>query len=295
MEQLIQINPEKQRLPEWFKIRLPASETYFKVKQMIPGNTHTICEEGRCPNRSECWSRGTATFLLLGEFCTKNCLYCNVKTGKPLPPDLDEPKKVAGIVKKLGLKYVVLTSVTRDDLKDGGAFIFAETIREIKKLNPEIKVEVLTPEFRDSCEKSVDIIMEANPDVFAHNIETIPRLYPVVRKQGRYEYGIRILKMIKEKNYGMITKSSIILGMGETKEEVVNVMNDLRKLDVSIITMGQYLRPSHKHHPIAKFYHPDEFKEFEELSYEMGFKFAKCGPLVRSSYYAEHGLNASLH
>ena len=280
----------QRRHPDWLKVSLPGGENYAKIKSLLDEEgTHTVCEEAKCPNAGECWNRGTATFLILGDTCTRYCGYCNVKTGKPTHNDLEEPKKVARIVNKLGLKYAVITSVTRDDLKDGGASIFAETIKEIKALNPECKVEVLTPDFRLK-EDSINAVLDAKPDVFAHNMEVVRNLFPQLRPAGDYNASLRFLKKIKELEPEQRTKSGIMLGFGEKKEHIAEVMNDLRLAKCDIFTIGQYLQPTINHHPIVKYYTPTEFKELEEFGYKMGFSFVKSGPLVRSSYYAEEGL-----
>lgn len=280
----------QRRHPDWLKVKLPGGENYAKIRALLnESGIHTVCDEAKCPNAGECWNRGTATFLILGDTCTRYCGYCNVKTGKPVGLDLEEPKKVARTVNKLGLKYAVVTSVTRDDLKDGGAGIFAETINEIKRLNPECKVEVLTPDFRFR-EDAIKTVLDAKPDVFAHNIEVVKNLFPNLRPGGDYNLSLRFLRKIKELNPEQKTKSGIMVGLGEKKEGIAKVMHDLRLAKCDIFTIGQYLQPTTSHHKIVRYYTLLEFKELEDFGYKMGFKFVKAGPLVRSSYYAEEGM-----
>ena len=299
MSGLIQIKPQR-RHPDWFKIKFPSGESYGKVKGLVKTNRlHTICEEARCPNLSECWSHGTATFLILGDTCTRYCAYCNVKTGKPGKIDLSELKKVADAVKKLNLKYVVITSVTRDDLEDGGASIYADTVKEIKKLNRNCKVELLIPDFRlrnkdnkNNRDDKISIdalkkVIGARVDVLGHNIEAVRRIFLKVRKGGNYDLSLQLLKTIKKINKKIKTKSGIILGLGETKEEIIETMQELRDNDVDFLTLGQYLQPSEKHVKIEKYYKPEEFGELKEIGLKMGFRHVEAGPLVRSSYRAD--------
>ena len=303
MSELIQIQT-KPRKPDWFKIKLPSGEKYELVKSLTKTNRlHTICEEAKCPNLSECWSHGTATFLILGDVCTRWCGYCNVKTGKPGKVDLEEPKNVADAVKKLNLKYVVITSVTRDDLKDGGASIYADTITEIKKLKPDCSVELLIPDFKIRSGKilregylnigALKKVIGAKPDVLAHNIEAVRRVFQRVRPGGNYDVSLQLLNTIKKINPKMPTKSSIILGFDETIDEIKQTMLDLRNNDVDFLTLGQYLQPSMRHVKIEKYYTPNEFEELKKVGLEMGFKHVEAGPLVRSSYRADK-LNAIL-
>jgi lipoic acid synthetase len=262
---------------------------------------HTICEEAKCPNLSECWSHGTATFLILGDTCTRWCSYCNVKTGKPGQLNTHEPKLVADAVKKLNLKYVVITSVTRDDLKDGGALIYAETVREIKKQAQNCSVELLIPDFKEMTGQilvegklnigALKAVISAKPDVLAHNIEAVRRVFAKVRPGGNYDVSLELLKKVKEIDPNMPTKSSIIVGFDETLQEIKETMQDLRDNDVDFLTLGQYLQPSMKHAKIERYYTPDEFKELKEIGYKLGFKHVESGPLVRSSYRADK-LNA---
>ncbi|MBI2651031.1 lipoyl synthase [Candidatus Woesearchaeota archaeon] len=300
MEELIQI--KARRHPDWIKIRLPYGEKYEKVKSLVKTNRiHTICEEAKCPNLAECWSHGTATFLILGDMCTRYCAYCNVKTGKPLKLDLEEPKKVADAVGKLNLRYVVITSVTRDDLIDGGASIYAETSKEIRKLNPNCSIELLVPDFKIRSGKilregylnfdALKKVVDAKPDVLAHNIEAVRRVFARVRQGGNYDVSLELLRKTKEINPNMKTKSSIMLGFDETFDEVKETMQDLIDNNVDFLTLGQYLQPSTIHAKIEKYYKPEEFEELKKIGYELGFKNVEAGPLVRSSYRADK-LNA---
>ncbi len=299
MSGLIQIKPQR-RHPDWFKIKFPSGESYGKVKGLVKTNRlRTICEEAKCPNLSECWSHGTATFLILGDTCTRYCGYCNVKTGKPEEVDFSELKKVADAVKKLNLKYVVITSVTRDDLGDGGASIYVDTIKEIRKLNRNCKVELLIPDFRlrnkdnkNNRDDKISIdalkkVIGARVDVLGHNIEAVRRIFLKVRKGGNYDLSLQLLKTIKKINKKIKTKSGIILGLGETKEEIIETMQELRDNDVDFLTLGQYLQPSEKHVKIEKYYKPEEFEELKEVGLKMGFRHVEAGPLVRSSYRAD--------
>ncbi len=299
MSELIQINiTPKRKHPDWFKVKIPTGEKYNKVKNLVKTNRlHTICEEAKCPNLSECWSHGTATFLILGDVCTRWCGYCNIKTGKPYELDLEEPKKVADAVKKLNLRYVVITSVTRDDLADGGAFIYANTLKQIKKINKNCKVELLIPDFKIMNGKilregylnieALKTVVEGKPDVLAHNIEAVRRVFARVRPGGNYDVSLELLKTIKKINKKMPTKSSIILGFDETKEEIIETMQDLRKNNVDFLTLGQYLQPSMRHVKIGRYYKPEEFEELRKIGIDMGFKHVEAGPLVRSSYRAD--------
>tara|TARA_B100000315_G_scaffold133360_2_gene122877 strand:+ start:4941 stop:5861 length:921 start_codon:yes stop_codon:yes gene_type:complete len=299
MSELIQIKTKPtRRHPDWFKIKLPSGTEYNQVKKLVKTNRlHTICEEAKCPNLAECWSHGTATFLILGDTCTRYCGYCNVKTGKPGEVDFSEPKKVADAVKKLNLKYVVITSVTRDDLEDGGASIYANTIKEIKKINENCSVELLIPDFKIRSGKvlkegylnfdALKTVIEAKPDVLGHNIEAVRRVFSRVRPGGNYDVSLELLRKVKEINPNMKTKSSIILGFDETKKEIIETMQDLRENNVDFLTLGQYLQPSMKHVKIEKYYKPREFEELKEIGMKMGFKHVEAGPLVRSSYRAD--------
>jgi lipoic acid synthetase len=275
----------KERRPEWLRIKLQVNESFMKVRNIVSDHKlHTVCEEARCPNMSECWSRGTATFMILGDICTRSCGFCAVKTGKPVGLDIDEPRRVAQAVKLMGIKHAVITSVNRDDLKDGGAGIFAETIKKIRELVPECRVEVLIPDFKGD-ERALDIVIEAKPDILNHNVETVPRLYKIVRPQAKYERSLKVLEYCKK--HGLVTKTGLMLGIGEKTEEVIDVMKDLRSIDVDILTLGQYLQPTKMHLPVDRFVQPEEFEMLKKIGLEMGFKYVESGPLVRSSYHAE--------
>jgi len=279
------VEPLPPRRPEWLKARIPSGENYARLKDLITTHKlHTVCEEARCPNMGECWNHGTATFMILGDVCTRSCGFCAVKTGKPLELDADEPLRVAEAVKLMRVRHAVITSVNRDELYDGGAQIFAETIRQVRALNPETKIEVLIPDFKGE-EFALDIVLDAFPDILNHNTETVPRLYDVVRPQAKYERTIELLDRAKRR--GFVTKTGMMLGLGETTGEVTKVMEDLRKAGCDILTLGQYLQPTKAHLAVDRFVHPDEFKMFKELGREMGFKHVESGPLVRSSYHAE--------
>lgn len=274
--------------PDWLKVQLPSGEAYSRIKDLMEGKTHTVCEEARCPNLAECWQKGTATFLILGDICTRNCRYCNVRHGTPADIDADEPNAVAGIIKELRLKYAVITSVTRDDLIDGGATIFKETVREIKR-SGNTKVEVLTPDFKGKV-SSLRHILIAEPDVFAHNIETVERLFPSIRPEADYKRSILLLKRVKEFAPKQITKSGLMIGLGETKNEILKTMRTLRLVKVDILTIGQYLQPKQDLVNVEKYYTPEEFEEFKKIGQEMGFRHVESGPLVRSSYHAEDAI-----
>ncbi|MDR4464605.1 MAG: lipoyl synthase [Nitrospira sp.] len=273
------------RLPSWFKVNAKTGPDYLEIKDTLERlGLHTICEEARCPNRWECWNARTATFLILGDICTRRCHYCSVETGRPLPVDEKEPSRVAEAVRALGLRHAVITSVNRDELPDGGASVFAETIRQTRQVNPSCTIEVLIPDFEGN-EVALAMVCAEKPDILNHNIETVRRLFPSIRPQGKYQRSIDLLARAKQ--HGMKTKSGLILGMGETLEEVRDVMRDLRAVDCQIITIGQYLQPTRDHLPVAKFYEPSEFALLEEEGLAMGFTHVESGPLVRSSYHAE--------
>ena len=282
---LVSISPRLPR-PEWIRAPARTGENYQQVRALIEGlRLHTVCESAACPNAGECWNHRTATFMILGNVCTRRCGFCAVSKGAPLPVDYDEPRRVAEAAATLGLKYAVITSVNRDDRKDGGAELFALTIRAIRERIPGCKVEVLIPDFQGS-HAAMDIVMEAAPDVLNHNIETVPRLYRQVRLGARYERSLDILAYAKQLRPDIPTKSGIMLGLGETLEEVHQVMRDLRAHKVDILTVGQYLRPSPKHLPVLRYVHPDEFAEIARLGRQMGYAHVESGPLVRSSYHA---------
>jgi lipoic acid synthetase len=281
--------PERQRRgprPEWLKVRLPGGEKYAAVKRLV--NHHrlnTVCEDARCPNIGECWSAGTATFMILGDVCTRACRFCAVKTGRPPAYDPDEPRRVAEAIGALNLKYAVITSVDRDDLEDGGAFIFAETIRLARGCCPAIGIEVLIPDFRGD-RGALGTVMAARPDVLAHNVETVPRLYPTARAGSRYARSLDVLRLAGEFGCRVLTKSSVMLGLGESPDEAVQVMKDLRAAHVDILTLGQYLQPTRDNLPVARFYTPAEFAELRRTALSLGFSHVEAGPLVRSSYHA---------
>jgi lipoic acid synthetase len=275
-----------QRLPEWLTIRLPRPETIKNVERMMRDkNLHTVCESARCPNLPECWSKQTATFMILGDTCTRSCGFCAIKVGHGLEVDPFEPVNVAMTAKKMNMKHVVVTSVARDDLKDEGATQFARTIEMLHKHVPDIIVEVLTPDFKAKPE-CVKLVTDAHPEIYNHNIETIARLHKVVRPQAKYSRTLRVLEMVKELDPTIYTKSGLMLGLGETREEVVATMKDLRAIGVDAVTIGQYLRPTMHHLPVVSFIHPDEFKEYEKIGEDMGFAFVASGPFIRSSYNA---------
>ena len=277
----------QRKLPEWLKVKMPSGSKYENLKKLMGDQMlHTVCEEARCPNIGDCWERETATYMILGDTCTRACTYCAVKTGSPTGLDLEEPIRLAKTVQTLGLKYAVITSVNRDDLPDGGAFIFGQCIRQIKKLSPSCKVEVLTPDFEGNWD-SLKTVLDSEPDTFNHNIETVRRIFPKVRAKGNYELSIELLHKAKEIQADLITKSGIMVGLGETKDEIICTMKDLRAVDCNLLTIGQYLRPSTKHTPILKWYTPKEFKELEEIGLSLGFSHVASGPLVRSSYHAD--------
>ncbi len=277
----------KQQRPDWLKVRLPSGESYFHLKSLMRGKTlHTVCEEARCPNVAECWGQGTATFMILGDICTRACRFCAVKTGMPNVADLDEPSRVAEAVASMGLRHAVITSVNRDDLKDGGARIFAETIRSVRDQNPDTSIEVLIPDFKGSRE-SLKTVLDANPEILAHNIETVPTLYKKVRPGANYRQSVELLRRSREMAPETFTKTGIMVGLGETREQIAHVMEELVvDAGVDIFTIGQYLQPTKEHHPVMRFYHPDEFEALAREGKELGFRHVESGPLVRSSYHA---------
>lgn len=276
----------QQRLPEWLTIRVPRPDTIKHVEQMMRGkNLHTVCESARCPNLPECWSKKTATFMILGDTCTRSCGFCAIKVGKGLEVDPFEPANVAKATEELGLKHVVVTSVARDDLADEGASQFASTIRAIHKRIPGVIVEVLTPDFKGK-EECIRIVCEAHPEIYNHNIETIERLHTIVRPQAKYARTMQLLRLVKEIDPSIYTKSGLMLGLGESKDEVVATLRDLREAGVDAVTIGQYLRPTMKHLPVVEYVHPDVFKEYEAIGEELGFAFVASGPFIRSSYNA---------
>jgi lipoic acid synthetase len=282
---LVSIEPKLAR-PSWLKARAPVGENYYELKRLVQDmNLHTVCESAACPNIGECWNRRAATFMILGNVCTRRCGFCAVQKGAPLTVDYDEPRRVAEACAVLGLKFAVITSVNRDDRKDGGAELFALTIRAIRDRLPGCGIEVLVPDFQGS-HAAMDIVLEAAPDVLNHNTETVPRLYRQVRLGARYERSLDMLAYVKKARPGTPTKSGLMLGLGETIEEVLAVMRDLRASEVDILTLGQYLRPSQKHLPILRYVSTEEFADLKRRGYEMGFRHVESGPLVRSSYHA---------
>ena len=275
----------RERLPEFLKRPIIDTEKTRTVRKILKTNClNTVCENARCPNKNECYTKNTATFLIMGNNCTRNCRYCNITCNKPEPLDINEPKHIADAVKSLGLKYAVITSVTRDDLEDGGAKHFADCIREIRATSPNTKIEILTPDFKNKKE-SLDIIIEAHPDVFNHNIETVRAVFKTARPQGNYNNSLEVLKYIKE-NSDIVTKSGLMIGLGETFEQIKETIEDLHKVNCDILTIGQYIQPSKEHLPVAKYYQPEEYEQLKKLTASIGITQYQIGPLVRSSYNA---------
>jgi lipoyl synthase len=276
------------RLPEWLRLRLPTSDTFANTRSLLDElKLHTVCESAKCPNHWECWSQGTATFMIAGDHCTRACGFCAVKTAKPLALEIDEPARVAEATHRMRLKHVVITAVARDDLEDGGAKHFAETITSVKNLNPGIIIEVLVPDFLDKDE-SIDVVLKAEPHIYNHNLETVRRLTPVVRHRATYERSLSVLAKVKKIcGQKVYTKSGMMLGLGETEEEILQSMRDLRASHCEILTLGQYLQPTLKHLPVREFIHPDKFKEYKEHAETLGFLHVASGPMVRSSYHAD--------
>jgi lipoyl synthase len=279
----------KEHLPEWLKVPMPTGVNYSKVKNLIAQHgLHTICSSGNCPNKGECWSAGTATFMILGDKCTRNCSFCFVKSLKPEPVDWNEPERLAKAIQILGLKHCVLTSVARDDLKDGGAAFWAETIRTVKKINPSISMEVLIPDF-DGDHNLIDMIIREKPEVISHNVETVERISPKIRSKATYRRSLDVLAYIASS--GIIAKSGIMLGLGETETEVFTTLDELYKVHVKVVTIGQYLPPSEKHATLVEYVKPEMFRKYKEKGLELGFKHVESGALVRSSYHAERHVN----
>jgi len=275
----------KIKKPDWLRVKLPIGESYKHVRNLVDTHKlHTICESGNCPNMGECWGAGTATFMILGNICTRSCGFCAVATGRPEPVDWEEPQRVAEAICLMKVKHAVITSVDRDELRDGGSVIWQNTIKAIKALNPETTLETLIPDFKGDQE-NIQRIIEAAPEVVSHNIETVERLTRQVRIQAKYRRSMEVLRILKEG--GMRTKTGIMLGLGESKEEVIETMNDLAAVNVDVLTLGQYLQPTSKHLVVERFVHPDEFAEFREIGYSLGFDYVESGPLVRSSYHSE--------
>jgi lipoyl synthase len=273
------------RKPDWLKIQLPKGDNYLKVKGILEEKgLHTICSSGKCPNMGECWNAGTATFMILGDICTRSCKFCATKTGKPLPVDTDEPEKIAQSIKQLNLKHVVITSVDRDDLRDGGSEIWANTVRKVKELNPETTIETLIPDFGGNKDH-LHMVIESKPDIISHNLETVRRLTPKIRSAAQYDRSLEVLRQIAAS--GLRAKSGIMVGLGETEAEVLATMDDLRKVNCEIFTIGQYLQPTSAHLPVSEYVHPDVFEKYRVAGLEKGFAFVESKPLVRSSYHAE--------
>ena len=286
----IKIVPLQQRLrkPQWIRVKSGSGQGYHDVKRLLREHKlHTVCEEASCPNIGECFSKGTATFMILGDICTRRCPFCDVAHGKPLPPDLTEPEHLAQSIALLKLKYVVITSVDRDDLRDGGAEHFSRCLSAIRINSPDTKLESLVPDFRGRMDLALDSLSLCLPDVLNHNLETVPRLYPLARPGADYSHSLQLLKEFKARFPQVMTKSGLMLGLGETNEEVLQVMRDLRSHQVEMLTLGQYLQPSDGHLPVLRYVTPDEFKAFEQAALDMGFSNAACGPMVRSSYFAD--------
>jgi len=276
---------ENVRRPEWLKVRLPQGDGYSRIRSLVEKHQlHTVCESARCPNLAECWNAGTATFMILGDICTRSCGFCAVTTGKPLGLDLGEPVRLARAIHTLGVRHAVITSVNRDELPDGGAAIFAACIRAVRREVPDCRVELLIPDFLGKWE-ALDVVLDAAPDILGHNTETVPRLYTRVRPKAKYERSLELLRRAKDK--GAFTKSGLMLGIGETDDEIVTVMHDLRAVDCDVLTLGQYLQPTKEHLPVERFVHPERFARFRALAMELGFRHCEAGPLVRSSYHAE--------
>jgi lipoic acid synthetase len=285
VEEFPRITPEDSRKPPWLKIRLKHTENFHSIKKLMNKNDlHTVCEEAQCPNMNECWNRGTATFMILGDICTRSCGFCAVKTGRPEMLDTEEPQRVVDAAIKMDLQHVVVTSVNRDERKDGGAPVFADTIRGLHEAMPHCTVEVLIPDFKGDW-NALKTVMDAGPDILNHNMETVPRIYRKVRPQAKYPRSLELLRRAKE--YGMRTKSGIMVGIGEETGEVVELMRDLRSANVDIMTIGQYLQPTKSHLPVDRYVHPDEFNYYNRIGLEMGFKVVESGPMVRSSYHAD--------
>jgi len=285
----IKIDPSlhQARKPEWIKVRLPSNPVFWSTKEVVADlRLHTVCEEAQCPNRWECWSQGTATFMIAGERCTRACGFCAVITAKPFALDADEPQRVAEAVRRMNLKHVVITAVARDDLQDGGAEHFAQTIQAIRSLDRRVVIEVLTPDF-NGREESILTVLDARPAVFNHNLETVERLTPSVRSRAKYRLSLQVLARAKQLSPGTVTKSGIMLGLGETEPELFQALDDLRQSGVQVLTLGQYLRPTPQHLPVVSYIHPDQFAVYREVAYARGFVHVSAGPLVRSSYHAD--------
>jgi lipoic acid synthetase len=294
MPRVINLAPAQPRAPkpEWLKVRAPGSPSYLRLKSLMRGlNLHTVCEEAQCPNIGECWHHGTATFMILGDVCTRSCSYCAVAHGRPAAPDAGEPERVANAIRALDLSYVVITSVDRDDLSDGGASIFAETIRRTRAQLVRCRIEVLIPDFQGS-EAALEAVLDARPDVLNHNTETVPRLYRMARSGGRYARTLELLERSRRHAPDIPTKTGLMVGLGEDRSEILATLEDLRRVDCQILTIGQYLRPTAAHAPLVRYYHPDEFRELKSRALDLGFVHVESGPLVRSSYHAHETADA---
>ena len=277
----------KRRLPEWFKAPMPGGPNYLRLRNLMRAEQlHTVCEEAHCPNIGECWERGTATFMILGDICTRACRYCAVTSGVPVGLDLEEPIRLGETVERLGLSYAVITAVNRDDLPDGGAFIFAQCVRQIRRRLPDCKIELLIPDFEGN-RNALQTVMDAEPDTLNHNIETVRRVFKSVRAKGDYDLSLELLERAKDMNPDAVTKSGMMVGLGETWDEIIETMEDLRSVDCDLLTIGQYLRPSAKHATVERWYKPAEFDELREIGESLGFSHVASGPLVRSSYHAD--------
>jgi len=288
MSEIVEVERKYTKKPDWLRVKLPIGKEYKEVRQIVSEHKlHTICESGSCPNMGECWGNGTATFMILGNTCTRSCGFCNVHTGRPSPVDWEEPKMVAESIRLMKLKHAVITSVDRDDLKDGGSMIWAETVNEVRKACPGITMETLVPDFQGKWE-NLQRIINVHPEIVSHNLETVRRLTKEVRVQAKYDRSLEALKRLKEG--GMKTKSGIMLGLGETEEEVYETMDDLRHVGVDVLTIGQYMQPSKKHLEVIEFIKPEIFATYKEIGLKKGFRFVESGPLVRSSYHAERHL-----
>ena len=280
---------ERLKKPEWIRVKTASTATRFnEIKQILRDNKlHTVCEEASCPNIGECFGKGTATFMIMGDLCTRRCPFCDVGHGRPLPLDADEPRHLAQTIAQMKLRYVVITSVDRDDLRDGGAQHFVDCIRAVRELSPQTRIEILTPDFRGRLDRALDILRASPPDVMNHNLETVARLYKQARPGSDYQHSLKLLQTFKAEHPGTPTKSGLMVGLGESNEEILQVMHDLRAHSVDMLTIGQYLQPSVHHLPVLRYVHPDDFKMFESAALSMGFAHAACGPMVRSSYHAD--------
>jgi len=287
MNVLEPVAPPRPRIPEWLRLKLPTSNTFAQTRNLLEDlRLHTVCESAKCPNHWECWSKGTATFMIAGDRCTRACRFCAVTTAKPLPLESDEPERVAEATRRMKLRHVVITAVARDDLPDGGAEHFRRTIEAVRALNPGIVVEVLVPDFNDD-NGAIETVLQAMPEIFNHNLETVRRLTPAVRSRATYDRSLSVLRKVKERTSGMYTKSGLMLGLGETEDELFTAMQDLRDADCDILTLGQYLQPTLKHLPVVEFIPPQKFEEYGRRARDLGFAHVASGPMVRSSYHAD--------